>query len=292
MKLYAISDLHLFSEINRAALAAVAAHPQDWLILGGDIGETEEHLQFALSILTQRFQQVLWAPGNHDLWTLPSGGSDLRGEAKYKRLVSICHDYGVLTPEDPYIRWPGDGPACLLAPLFILYDYSFRPDNVLPEKAIEWAAESNVICADEALLFPDPHPSRSAWCAARCLYTERRLQEATRALSQTSLILINHFPLRQDLVRLKWIPRFSIWCGTRHTEDWHTRFPVLAVVYGHLHVRSADLRDGVRFEEVSLGYPVNWDHSIGIEPYLREILPGQNTAPQPALGPGKQVYGN
>ncbi len=122
MKLYAISDLHLFSEINRQALKALPAYPEDWLILGGDIGETEEYLQFALQVLTRRFQRLLWVPGNHDLWTLPSDRSGLCGEAKYRRQVSICRDYGVLTPEDPYTLWPGEEPTCLLAPLFVLYD--------------------------------------------------------------------------------------------------------------------------------------------------------------------------
>lgn len=276
MKLYAISDLHLSSEVNRQALEALPPHSEDWLILAGDIGEREEHLEFALSVLTCRFQRLLWTPGNHDLWTLPLDRNGLRGEAKYRRLVSICRDYSVLTPEDPYALWPGEGPACLLAPLFVLYDYSFRPEHVPEERAVEWAAETDVICADEVLLHPDPYPSRSAWCAARCAYTEQRLLEAA---SGASLVLINHFPLRQDLVQLARIPRFSIWCGTQRTADWHTRFPVSVVVYGHLHVPGTQFRDGVRFEEVSLGLPQwNWDHGDGLRQHLREILPGNRRA--------------
>ena len=273
MKLYAISDLHLLSEANRQALAALPAHPEDWLILGGDIGETEELLRFALAILTSRFQHLLWVPGNHDLWTLPSDRLGLRGEAKYNRLVSICRNHGVTTPEDPYVLWTGEGTQCRLAPLFLLYDYSFRPDAVPFERAVEWAAESGIVCADEVLLSSEPYSSRSAWCAARCLYTERRLREIS---GQTPLVLINHFPLRQDLAQLWRIPRFSLWCGTRRTEDWHIRFPVSVVVYGHLHIRGTHFRDGVRFEEVSLGYPGDWHQSSGIQPYLREILPGRS----------------
>jgi hypothetical protein len=275
MKLYAISDLHLRSEVNRRALEALPPHPNDWLILAGDVGETEEHLQIALSILTRRFQRVLWVPGNHDLWTLPSEGSSLRGDAKYRQLVSICRYYGVLTPEDPYLLWPGEGPAHLLAPLFVLYDYSFRPDYIPPDKAVEWAAESGVICADEVLLHPDPYSSLPAWCAARCRYTEERLRAAP---SGARLVLINHFPLHQDLVRLRWIPRFTVWCGTRRTEDWLTRFPVSVAVYGHLHIRGTYFGGGVRFEEVSLGYYRDWDHERGLERYLRQILP-EPTAP-------------
>ena len=100
---------------------------------------------------------------------------------------------------------------------------------------------------------------------------ERRLEEAS---GRGKLVLINHFPLRQDLVRLFHIPRFSIWCGTRLTEDWHVRFPVSVVVSGHLHIRSTDWRDGVRFEEVSLGYPRHWRQNRGMDSYLREVLPG------------------
>jgi len=269
MKLYSISDLHLNYPINRQALEALPYYPDDWLLLAGDIGATEDDLHFGLSILTRRFARVFWVPGNHDLWTVPMSPGALQGEGKYRRLVSICRNYGVLTPEDPYVRWPGEGPAYLLAPLFTLYDYSFRPDDVPEDRAIAWAEEAGLLCADEMLLHSYPYPSKAAWCAARCAYTERRLQEAGHA----PLVLINHFPLRQDLARLPRIPRFSIWCGTRRTEDWHTRFPVAVVVYGHLHIRATRFRDGVRFEEVSLGYPHDWDASHGIQPYLREILP-------------------
>lgn len=282
MKLYAISDLHLSQEVNRQALNVFPPYPKDWLIVAGDIGETAEHLVYALSILTRRFAQIVWVPGNHDLWTLPSSSSQdnlLRDEEKYRRLVSICRDYGVLTPEDPYVFWPGEGPSMLLAPLFLLYDYSFRPSDIAEEQALAWAEETDVVCSDEYLLHADPYSSRSAWCRARCEYTEKRLQQV---IPPTSFVLINHFPLRQALVWLKSIPRFSLWCGTRQTEDWHVRFPTSVVVYGHLHMRATDYHDNVRFEEVSLGYPRQWQQQKGIQAYLREILPGAK-APQPTF---------
>ena len=88
-------------------------------------------------------------------------------------------------------------------------------------------------------------------------------------------ILINHFPLRRELARLPAIPRFSIWCGTRLTESWHQTYRARVVVSGHLHLRSTRWLDGVRFEEVSLGYPrQRSSEPRAIEHYLREILPG------------------
>jgi hypothetical protein len=68
------------------------------------------------------------------------------------------------------------------------------------------------------------------------------------------------------------MPRFSIWCGTRRTEDWHLRFNAAVVASGHLHIRSTSYRDGVRFEEVSLGYPRQWSGLITPDLCVREIL--------------------
>jgi 3',5'-cyclic AMP phosphodiesterase CpdA len=270
MKLYAISDLHVRAPQNRAALEETAHHPEDWLIIAGDVGETREDLEFTIRTLAPRFRQLIWVPGNHELWTLRDEPSSLRGDAQYRQLVSLCESYGVLTPEHPYPRWPGEGPPRVIAPLFLLYDYSFRPDHIPEQDAVNWAVDSGVLCTDEMLLHPDPYPSRSAWCAARCEQTRQRLEAVP---ADCSTILVNHFPLRQHHARLPRIPRFSIWCGTRRTDDWHKRFRAEVVVTGHLHIPMTFWEDGVRFEEVSLGYPSQWQHRRGIERCLRQILP-------------------
>ena len=98
MKLYAISDLHLDYAINREALQALPSHPEDWLILGGDLGHTEDDLHFALRLLTQRFQRLFWVPGNHDLWTLPNSPSRLHGKTNITAWSPFA-EYGVATPE-------------------------------------------------------------------------------------------------------------------------------------------------------------------------------------------------
>ncbi|MGH9219065.1 MAG: metallophosphoesterase, partial [Vicinamibacterales bacterium] len=119
------------------------------------------------------------------------------------------------------------------------------------------------------LLASAPYAIRDDWCAARGAATEQRLAALP---SDARLIVIDHFPLRRELAVLPRIPRFSIWCGTTKTENWHRRFNVEAVVYGHLHLRSSKLIDDVRFEEVSLGYPKQWNQSRGIDHYLRQII--------------------
>ncbi|HLG78406.1 MAG TPA: metallophosphoesterase [Ktedonobacteraceae bacterium] len=275
MKVYAISDLHVGHVLNREALAGLSAYPDDWLIVAGDVGETLEHLRYAWEILTRRFARVIWVPGNHELWTLPAQSAQeevVYGEEKYRQLVALCREYGVVTPEDPYIVWPGAERPTMIVPMFLLYDYTFHPSYVTDEGAVAWAAESKVVCADEYLLYPHPYSSRQAWCQERCAITERRLQQIP---AEYSLILVTHFPLLQELAYLPAIPRFSIWCGTRITADWHRRFAVSTVIYGHIHIPSTKQIDGVRFEEVSLGYPRQWPVEQGIDIRLREILLSQ-----------------
>ena len=106
----------------------------------------------------------------------------------------------------------------------------------------------------------------AAWCHARCDATEARLTELPEA---TRTILINHWPLRYDLARPPRVPRFSLWCGTTRTEDWARRFRARAVISGHLHFRTTLWRHGVRYDEVSLGYPRDWRRDRGPTWYLR-----------------------
>jgi 3',5'-cyclic AMP phosphodiesterase CpdA len=268
VKLLGISDLHVRHEANRRALDALAPHPDDWLVVAGDVAETVADVEQALRLLCARFARVLWVPGNHELWSAPR--DPLCGEARYRRLVETCRRLGVLTPEDEYVEWHGEGGRHTLALLFLLYDYSFRPAEVPVDDVLRWAMEADTVAADEVLLRPDPHPSRADWCAARCELTERRL---ARLPDASRLVLINHYPLRADHAVLPRVPRYRPWCGTDRTTEWHTRFRADLVVYGHLHVRTTRWRDGVRFEEVSLGYPRQWDARRGIDPYLRQLLP-------------------
>ncbi len=277
MKLYAISDLHIGFEANRKALEKLTDHADDWLIVGGDTGETEEHLLFCLDVLGRRFAQLIWVPGNHELWTVEK--RDLRGEAKYQRLVELCEQRGVLTPESPYRIWAGEVGEHLITPLFLLYDYTFHPDGVPTSRAVEWAAASGVMCADESLLHPDPYPSRSAWCHVRCRETAARLDQAIRT-HDCPLVMVKHFPLMRRLATLPAIPRFEVWCGTTLTEDWHRRYRAAALVSGHLHVRRSDVINGARCEEVSLGYPERqWRNERGVDGYLRQILPDPTLVP-------------
>lgn len=281
--LLAISDLHVGHPENRRVVERLRPESQsDWLIVCGDVGETMEDVEWALSFLAERFATVVWAPGNHELWTLPDDRVQLRGEPRYRHLVSLCRRLGVLTPEDPYRVWEGRGGPATIVPLFLLYDYTFGR-NIAPTKeaALALAREAGVVCSDEFVLYPDPYPSRDGWCRARVQQAELRLGGLD---SDIPSVLVNHFPLIDDPTRVLRHPEFAQWCGTVRTANWHRRFQAAAVVYGHLHIPRTTWHDGVRFEEVSLGYPREWGRRARSPSVLRRILPADRGTPDGHLG--------
>jgi 3',5'-cyclic AMP phosphodiesterase CpdA len=265
-RLLAISDLHIGYPENRAYADSLSpADPDDWLIVAGDVGEVFADVGFVLASLANRFARVIWVPGNHELWTPPTDPLTLRGVARYEAMLKVCRRFGVLTPEDEFPSWPGpDGPVTI-APLFTLYDYSFGASRA---EAVRAAEAAGIAALDEGRLHTDPYPSVADWSRDRVTVTESRL-----AALDGPTVLVSHWPLiPAPLAELRQ-PAYAPWCGTTMTADWHTRYPVVAAVYGHLHIPRTAYYDGVRFEEVSVGYPREW-HRRGSAPPLPRVILG------------------
>ncbi|MFJ8650548.1 metallophosphoesterase family protein [Streptomyces sp. NPDC093546] len=271
-RLLAVSDLHVRHAENREVVNRLRpGSDADWLLVAGDVSESADEVVRTLDLLRRRFAHVVWAPGNHELWTTPSDPVRLRGEERYRHLVARCRDIGVTTPEDPYPVWEGEGGPVVVAPLFLLYDYTFRPPGTRTrEEALERAGDAGVLCTDEMYLHPDPYPSREAWCRARVAATEARLAALPPDLPT---VLVNHFPLVREPTRVLRYPEFALWCGTEATEDWPVRFRAAAVVYGHLHIPRVIRKDGVPHVEVSLGYPREWKHRATAPALPVPVLP-------------------
>ncbi len=270
--LLATSDLHVMHAGNREIVEGIRPyHEGDWLIVAGDVADTVAPIRRTLRLLRERFAKVIWAPGNHELWTTPGDPGELAGVARYDHLVELCRELDVVTPEDPYPVWEGAGGPVAVVPLFLLYDYSWRLPGRDLDAALAHAHDTHVVATDEYLLQPDPYASRAAWCHERVRRTLGRLAALPPDLR---IVFASHWPLHRGPTRMLRYPQFALWCGTELTEDWHTRFPVEAAVYGHLHIPLTLELDGVRFEEVSLGYPREWRRRAPEPPYpVRRILP-------------------
>ena len=271
-RLLAVSDLHVGFAENREIVAGLRApSPQDWLIVAGDVGEFAADIEWALGTLRERFAEVVWVPGNHELWTHRRETLPLRGVERYEHLVAMCRRLGVHTPEDPYPVWQDADAPLVIAPLFLLYDYTFLPDGAATKaEGLERAYAAGIVGNDETMLHADPYPSREAWCAARLTETAKRLAALTAG---TRTILVNHFPLVREPTRVLRYPAFAQWCGTVHTADWPRRFNAAAVVYGHLHIPRTIWQDGIRHVEVSLGYPREWRRRAKPPVIPRQIFP-------------------
>lgn len=271
--LYVTSDLHITQRGNADVLDGVRGESgDDWLLVAGDIAEHVPVVIDALGRLRERFARVVWVPGNHELWTTPRDPVQLRGQRRYDELVRRCRRIGVDTPEDEFPVWDDGVIARTIVPLFLLYDYSWRTAETegLPlAAALARAREARVVCTDEFMLHPDPHRSRYEWCEQRLRVTRQRL-DALPADSRT--ILLSHWPLHRHVTERLWYPEFAMWCGTSETADWHVRYRADICVYGHLHIPRTTHRDGVRFEEVSVGYPREWRRRDGGAVPVRRLL--------------------
>jgi 3',5'-cyclic AMP phosphodiesterase CpdA len=271
--IFAVSDLHISYPENRQIVEALEPECRDdWLIVAGDVGEIFDDIEWTLQRLRRRFGKVIWVPGNHELWTIPGDRVQLRGNARYEALIQMCRDNDIITPEDEFAVWQGSNGRLTIVPLFFLYDYSWLVSGTTAKKeSLEYAFRTGIVCADEMLLHPDPYPNRESWCDARLTVSERRLSGLD---PDEKTVLVSHWPLVRQPTEVLRFPEFAQWCGTTRTANWHKRFRAELVVYGHLHIPRTLHYDGVRFEEVSLGYPKEWGKRVRPPTIPRKVLVG------------------
>ncbi|WP_076477534.1 metallophosphoesterase family protein [Williamsia sterculiae] len=278
--LWAVSDLHVSHRGNESVLDDIRpSDDDDWLIVAGDVSERTDDIAETLRRLKARFRTVVWTPGNHELYTTAKDPMQIHGVARYDYLVQMCRDLHVVTPEDIYpVFDPGNGDRPVrVVPMFLLYDYTFRPAGTSTKlEALALARENNVVATDEFLISPEPYPTLDAWGRNRIQTTLARLEALD---PDEPKVLVNHWPLRREPTDALMYPEFALWCGSELTADWHRRFNTVCSVYGHLHIPRTTWYDDVRFEEVSLGYPREWRRRGKPDPLLRAIVPDPGLRP-------------
>ena len=134
--------------------------------------------------------------------------------------------------------WRGRSGSVTIAPLFLLYDYTFRTNSLETKERSPAGARESGVYSDESIL-----------------------------------IMVNHFPVIREPAQLLRYPEFALWYGTDRTADWRRRFHASVVVYGHLHISRTAWYNGVRFEEVSIGYPQERRLPGFLSIEFRQVLP-------------------
>lgn len=239
MRLFAISDIHIDYPDNARWVEQVsdADYRNDVLILAGDLTEDRGLLAWCLGRFAAKFRQVLFVPGNHDLWVRREP-DDMCSFGKFDQVVAIAADTGVSMRPYRYGH-------TVVVPLLGWYDYSFGvPDSDLRKlwmdyRACRWPHGFGPEQVTEHFLGMNPETLASA------NPTER-------------VVTFSHFLPRIDLIPF-FVPR-----AMRHLD------PVLGSagierqlrmlgsdlhVYGHSHINRRVRFDGVTYINNAFGYP-------------------------------------
>jgi predicted phosphodiesterase len=239
MRIFALSDIHTDHEHNRRWVAGLshADYSEDVLILAGDVSDTLSRLAWTLTEFAQRFAQVLYVPGNHDLWVLRDRTLADSLE-KYQRVCAVAADSG--GSMQPWQR-----PNLIVMPLLGWYDYSFgEPGAELRQAWMDfhacrwpqgWTA-AHITAHFAALNAPMPPPISSSG----------------------KIITFSHFLPRIDVMP-SFIPQEKRFIypvlGSSQLDVQLRRLGSTLHIYGHSHVNQRIDIDGVTYINNAFGYP-------------------------------------
>ncbi|HEU4888432.1 MAG TPA: metallophosphoesterase [Thermoanaerobaculia bacterium] len=237
MRVFALSDIHVDYDENARWLAALslADYRDDVLILAGDVTDVLPLLEWCLTELARRFRQVLFVPGNHDIWVVRDGSAKTSLQ-KFEEVRRVAEARGVSTK-------PFRARGVSIIPLFGWYDYSFG----------EPSAEL-----------------RSAWMDYRACrwpggYTEKEITAHFTAMNDTDIsidgdtvITFSHFLPRIDVMP-SFIPPAHRYLypvlGSTLLDGQLRKLQASMHVYGHSHVNRRVTIDGVTYINNAFGNP-------------------------------------
>ncbi|KAB5516891.1 hypothetical protein DKX38_027539 [Salix brachista] len=226
-RVFVLSDLHTDypENMNWVRSLSTKAYKNDLLLLAGDVAETYHNFYLTMSLLKDRFQHVVYVPGNHDLWcrSVPEGHPYyLDSLEKLNQLLDACRGLGVQTR--PMVLF-GLG----IAPLFSWYHESF--DREMDIASIRIPSLEMVIhfllCSIHHLSHPF-HKPRQELCPEK------------RMLFYPNLPKIVGSDFLEVRIR-------SIHGSEGNASACH--------VFGHTHFCWDSVLDGIRYIQAPLAYP-------------------------------------
>lgn len=236
MRVFAISDLHIDYEENRrwAYDLSQDEYKDDILVMAGDLTDETPLIIDIFRFLKNRFKEVFYVPGNHELWVFRNNG--LNSLDKFELIRNIARDYGIRTEPAQF------GPLSIV-PLFGWYDYSFGPpsDRLKSQwadfKTCEWPEGF-----DEKKVTP----------------YFISLNETSLSIENRHIISFSHFLPRVDLMPF-YIPQSQRYLypvlGTHQLELQIRQLGSHIHVYGHSHVNVSIEKDNTTYINNAFGYP-------------------------------------
>src|SRR5215212_8848037 len=129
MRIWAVSDLHADFRDNRRLLERIPAgeHRGDALIVAGDVADNLSIVSDVLGTLRDRFAQVFFVPGNHELWVRADPRDSVE---KFHAVLDACRGVGVRTA-------PARVGGAWVVPLFSWYHAGFDVSGEADEASLE-----------------------------------------------------------------------------------------------------------------------------------------------------------
>lgn len=258
MKIYALSDIHVDYPDNFRWLEQLDTqrYQQDALLLAGDVSHDMARLARTFELLKQRFSQVFFIPGNHELWTLKrENGHALE---KCDRILELCSRHAVHTRPQ---RLANNGDAVWIVPLFSWYTQPHEGEDSLHVN--KDGEDPNLAMWSDFyfIRWPDLDQTPSQHFLARN-------QPALARTYDAPIISFSHFLPRQDLIfsfprdqrhhekRLDPNPsfNFSRVAGSSALDAHIRQLGAVLHVYGHQHRNRCREVDGVTYVSHCLGY--------------------------------------
>lgn len=237
MRLFALSDIHVDYPDNARWVEHLsgADYRDDILILAGDLTEDRRLLAWCLASFAAKFRQVLFVPGNHDLW-VRRDQADLCSFRKFAQVMDVAADSGVSASLYSY-------EDTLVVPLFSWYDYSFgTPDSDLRMLWMDF----------RACRWPDGFGPPQV--------TEHFLRMNPDSLPHAAkrVVTFSHFLPRIDLIPF-FVPAamrtLDPVLGSSGIERQLRALGADLHVYGHSHINRRVTLDGVTYVNNAFGYP-------------------------------------
>lgn len=256
MRIFAISDLHIDYEQNRQWVGQLSTgeYRDDVLILAGDISDSLTRLEWCLDSMARRFAQVLFVPGNHDLWVLRDPPS-VDSLEKFGAVCALAQRCGISM--SPFRA--GD---VAIVPLLGWYDHSFgEPDGRLREAWMDY----------HACRWPAGHGPAEV--------TDFFLaRNSVTVADAPTVITFSHFMPRNDLTPLHLAGArrgLDPVMGTGKLDVQLRQLGASIHVYGHSHLNGRLTVDGVCYVNNAFGTPQ--ERALSARGLL-QLCPGPDSA--------------
>lgn len=236
MRIFAVSDLHVDYDENRRWLHNLSEqdYQDDVLIVAGDVSDLLLPLAESFDALKRRFAEVMFVPGNHELWVHRNGTGD--SLEKFDRIKKVAAEHGIRT--EPVHRG-----LLSIVPLLGWYDYSFG----LPSRELQRAWVDFGACR---------WPEGFDQAAITGYFVS--LNEPHLSVRNQTIISFSHFLPRIDLMPFT-IPESKRTLypvlGTVRLEEQIRRLAADIHIYGHSHINMRNYKDRTIYINNAFGYP-------------------------------------